>query len=100
MKKILIVLGVALISTGAFAAKQTLDNQDATKTGLPSMVSKINSMMTEIYGGLSTNGYERLALCVTNASIAVQSKTITYQGVDGSTNTLSVCTNVVLTITR
>lgn len=99
MKK-LIGFVVMLMAGVAMSAQLTLDNQDATKTGLPGMATKINTMMTEIYNQIPTNGYDRLMLCVTNASIAVQSKSITYQGVDGSTNTISVCTNVVLTITR
>jgi hypothetical protein len=72
MKKFLIVLSIALVTSAAFAAKQTLDNQDATKTGLTSLVSKINAMMTELYGSVSTNSADRLAaleVIATNAAL-------------------------------
>jgi hypothetical protein len=54
-----------------------------------------------VYEGVGlTNVNDRLALCLTNATVTAQTKTITYAGVDGSTNTLAVCTNVTITIVR
>jgi hypothetical protein len=103
MKKIFVFVAVCVVafSISALAAKQTLTGQDATKTGLASLVSKVNANFTEVYEGVGlTNVNDRLALCLTNATVTAQTKTITYAGVDGSTNTLAVCTNVTITIVR
>jgi hypothetical protein len=102
MKKVMVLIGVCVIGVSmAFAGQLTLDNQDATKTGLSSLITKVNANFTEVYTGVGlTNVADRLALCVTNATVTAQTKSITYAGVDGSTNTIAVCTNVTITISR
>lgn len=110
MKKIIVIGMIAVIGVSASAGQLTLGTQDATKTGLPAAMAKINANFTEVYTGLATAGSDRLAaleastnrvaLAVTNATVSAQTVDITYQGVDGSTNTISVCTNVVITISR
>lgn len=110
MKKLIVAGMILAVSAGVFAAQQTISVQEATKTGLTAFASKVNANFTEVYGGLTTNGAARLtaleantnrvALAVTNATVSAQTVAITYQGVDGSTNTISVCTNVTITISR
>ena len=103
MKKIfaLVLIAVAISALTVAAGQLTLTDQDAHKTGLSSLVAKVNANFTEVYNGVGlTNVADRLALCLTNATVTAQTKTITYAGVDGSTNTLAVCTNVTITISR
>jgi hypothetical protein len=101
MKKMIVIVMILAVAGIGFAGQLTLDTQDATKTGLSSLITKVNANFTEVYTGVGlTNVADRLALCVTNATVTAQTKSITYSGVDGSTNTIAVCTNVTITISR
>ena len=54
MKKLcLIAVGILSAVALVYAAQQTLDDQDATKVGLPSLVTKVNANFTELYTGLT-----------------------------------------------
>lgn len=72
MKKIIVCVLLMGCVGITMAAQQTLGPQEATKTGLTSLITKVNAMMAELYGSVSTNSAGRLAaleVIATNATI-------------------------------
>lgn len=116
MKKVIVIGMILALAGSVYAAQQTLGTQDATKTGLSGMIVKINAMMTEIYGGLTTNGVTRLetleSTVVTNATLTKSAAAITATAAvtpvtfvpsfilaDGTTNAVAIMTNATVAVT-
>jgi hypothetical protein len=92
MKKLILSLfGVALIATAVYAASTQIKN-----TGAGYQIGTAVGQKVGFYGAAPV-----VRQTVTNtipvlATLTVSSATITYAGVDGSTNSLSVVTNVTI----
>lgn len=109
MKKLILSLfGVALIATAVYAASTQIKNTGAGLYIGTASTQKISFFGADpivrptISAAGTTTGSAAVALtqatkaAETQAALTVSSATITYQGVDGSTNSISVVTNVTI----
>ena len=126
MNKTILVITAALCAVGAaYGAKLVLNDQDATKVGLPGVVSKCNANFTELYSaGLVSNvsvaltrqaspsvtnatvgggALGGITTVITNVTIALQYSGIVYDVsgtaiTNGVGDVVNLLTNVVLTL--
>jgi hypothetical protein len=90
MNKFLIALFISVIAFEVMAidAYSIREIRDPVK-----MKARLDADFASLASGSGVNA-------VTNVTVAAQTKSITYVGIDGGTNTLAVCTNVVVTLQR
>lgn len=122
MKKMIGFAVVVLVVAGScFAAFDTLNTQDATKTGLDSMATKINANFAKLpANAILTNVTAQTATITAGvtpqtvtataavtkqtaaitAAATVQGVTLSLKGIDDSTNSVVNVTNVVVTISN
>lgn len=79
MRKSILFLIAALCAVGvSYGAQQTLNDQDATKVGLPDLVDKVNDNFDEIYAGsvfsnVTLTGNATVAGSITSATLRITS---------------------------
>jgi hypothetical protein len=122
MKKLIVCLAVLAFSMSAFSADTLITGFPAT-TGIGTFkvtsdgtystltVDKINALsgggtnILAVAGGVSgsssvaTNVAQSFAAITATAVVTPLTKSITYLGIDGSTNKLAVCTNATVAVT-
>jgi hypothetical protein len=92
MKKIILSLfGVALIATAVYAASTQMKNTGAGLYIGTTVLQKVG-----FYGATPVVRQTLTNTAPVLATLTVSSATITYAGVDGSTNSISVVTNVAI----
>jgi hypothetical protein len=94
MKKLFVILGIGFMAAGAFAAFATLDGQDAHKTGLSSLVSKVNANFALIPASIATNVTAQTATVAGTVTLTYTTNIVTYLNAD--TNAVS-WTNIAVT---
>jgi hypothetical protein len=92
MKKLILSLfGVALIATAVYAASTQMKN-----TGAGLYIGTTVAQKLGFYGATPVVRQTLTNTAPVLATLTVSSATITYAGVDGSTNSISVVTNVAI----
>ena len=92
MKKLILSLfGVALIATAVYAASTQMKN-----TGAGLYIGTTVAQKLGFYGATPVVRQTMTNTAPVLATLTVSSATITYAGVDGSTNSISVVTNVAI----
>ena len=94
MKRMFLILGCVLVAASvSFGAFSTLTGQDATKTGLSSLATKVNANFALIPSSIATNVSVSTAAITATATVATwTTNVITY--LDASTNAVS-STNII-----